>query len=228
VHEEGEVERRRGEVPREEQRVHALAHLLDLGEACRRVLGQRLLQDVADRLRESVVVRRRVEQLGVGDPLGDVDLAAALEEGLSGEHLEEERAHREEVRARVPHASRGLLGREVLHLLVREAARLPHAGRPVAEAARAHFALVRNDHVRGRDHAVEVAGAALRLARVRVFERGADLAHDEQRVIHREREALLLATVEDGLQAFALDELVRDVEGRVHLPDAEQLDDVGF
>jgi hypothetical protein len=46
-------------------------------------------------------------------------------------------------------------------------------------------------------------------------------------VVHGEREALL-AAVEDGLQALALDELVRDVEGRVDLADAEQLDDVGI
>ena len=74
---------------------------------------------------------------------------------------------------------------------------------------------------------MEVAGAALRLARVRVFEGRADLAHDEQRVVHREREPLLLAAGEHGLQALALEELVRDVERGVDLADAEQLDDVG-
>jgi hypothetical protein len=62
---------------------------------------------------------------------------------------------------------------------------------------------------------------------VGVFEGGADLARDQERVIDRERKGLLAAAGEHGHQALALEELVGDPARAPHLAaDPEDPDDV--
>jgi hypothetical protein len=59
-----------------------------------------------------------------------------------------------------------------------------------------------------------------------MLERGADLAGDQQRMVRREREAVLARAVEHGVEALGLQELVRDVVRVVHLADAMDLEEV--
>ena len=88
------------------------------------------------------------------------------------------------------------------------------------------LALVGHQHAARRHQAVEVTPAGLALAAVRVLQRRADLARDQQGVVHRERESLLAAAREDGAQALALQELVGDVVRRVDLADPVDLEHV--
>jgi hypothetical protein len=226
VHEEGEVEGGRREVPGEEQGVDRLAHLLDFRVAAAGLAGQRAMEDVGDGLGQRVVVGGGALQARLGQTAGDVVGAATLHEGLAGERLEEQRAHREDVGTRVALAARRLLGRQVGHLVLRHRAGLADPARPVAEVPDAHLALVRHHHAGRRQEAVVVARSGVALAAVRVLQGRAHLAHDEQGVVDGERETFLPAAVEDGLEALPFQELVRDVVERVHLPDAEDLDDV--
>ena len=64
VHEEREVEGRGREVAREQQRVHRLPHVGDLGVAGGGVGGERLLQDLADGLRQRLFVVGRALERG--------------------------------------------------------------------------------------------------------------------------------------------------------------------
>jgi hypothetical protein len=73
---------------------------------------------------------------------------------------------------------------------------------------------------------VEVA-AGFALAAVRILERRADLARDQQRVLDLQREDLFTTALEDRGEALPFRVLVRDVVGLLDLPDPEDLEDVG-
>ena len=198
VHEEGEVEGGGREVAGEEQRVHRLAHLLDLAVARGGILRP---ASGAGCPRWAWAARRRRSWGSAAWPWRrasrDRPRRPAWSSGSPVSVSNRMRAHREHVRARVAGPSVRLLGRQVQRSLLGQRARLAQPAGPVPEPAQPHLALVGDQHAAGRHQPVEVAAARLVLAAVRVLERRADLAGDEQRVVHREREALLAAAVED-------------------------------
>ncbi len=219
VHEEREVESGRREVPGEEQGVEGLPHVLDVGIARGRVAREGPPQDLRHRGGYGIVVA-----LGAREPRArDLLRLRAGSGGAARERLEEDGAEREDVAARLAGTATLLRG-QVAEVLGGQD--LLDPARPVAEPLEPDLSLVRHeDRARSQEPVKIPAGFAL--APVRVLERGADLARDEQRMLDLEGEHLLAAALEDGAEALPFSVLVGDVVGLVDLPDPEDLQDMG-
>ena len=224
MHEEGEVEGGGREVAGEEQGVDGLAHARRPRRSGRPGSGPRAFCRIwAMGFGHGVVVARRAQEPRRPEEGGGVGSRGRR---LAGQGLEEDGAQAEDVRPRVAGAAR-LLGGQVAPLVLAGAARPARTRLGQYPKPRTpDLALEGHEHAVGGEEPVKDAGPRVGAAGVGVLERGAHLAGDEERVVHRERVALLAAAIEDLLQRPPFDELVGDVVARLDLPDAEDLGDV--
>ncbi len=228
---DAEVGLRRRRLERGEDAVDLALHLAGRREAVVGVARQRLEDQRVDLQRQPrIEIPRRLDP-AFAHGVEDRHLAFAGEEPPAGEHLEQQRAEREDVGTRIDRASPGLLGGHVLELALERAhLRLRGLGDRLddAEVAELDVAFVADQDVLGRDVAVhEAEGAALEvLLTVRMIERRGETRTDQQRQAERQRAALGARAVQDRAQVLAVDELHRDEVVVADLAEVVDVDDV--
>ena len=195
------------------------------------LLRQRAHDDLVEVARHVRPLGRRRRDVGLAD-LAEEPVHVLLEvQHLSGQHLVDEDARREDVGPDVDGIAPGLLRRHVIVLALDDpdgGLLAAHGRLGDAEVDDLHLAGVRQEDVLRRDVAVDDAhraAAGVALA-VRVVEAGADLLADIGRGLDGHDALELRRLAQDLEQIAAVDVLHRDVVGVADLAQVEDVRDV--